>query len=108
MENTETKPKTIVLYGSSDDLFEMEGALHEEWSLFGREHGRIGCSDGTLIERKYEGNWRLSIKHAGPGFLSHIPAVGDQREHDQPYKNCTSYSDLVILDAEKVSWVLCE
>lgn len=53
----------IRIYGSSDDLIEIEGDISEEFTLSGDESGYIGLSDGTLLSVVYgpDGDWLFSI-----------------------------------------------
>lgn len=98
----------ITIYGSSDDLIEIEGDIREEFTAGtqyddGREGtgGYLACSDGTLIEMSYkdDGIWHANILNKGSAFKEHIilPLDADP-DGDE-------YSDKIILDG-KVTWIL--
>lgn len=56
----------VEVYGSSDDLIELEGDIREEWS---NDDGYIVFSDGTLLSVLYEasGFWRIHVLTLGDG-----------------------------------------
>jgi len=73
--------KELLIYGSSDDLIELDGVISEE------------CG-----ERK------VSNLQKGSGFKQLIESVGDEKEHSGEYSNCSSYSDIVC-SPDVVDWV---
>lgn len=77
------------IYGASDDLIEIEGDIREEFSApaWGDNEGRflVAASDGTLIEVRYEGIWRITVIHQGSGIWTHDPnpLCDDERYSDR-------------------------
>ena len=95
------------IYGASDDLVEIEGAISEEANPPSGMKVSITASDGTkgTIVFADSGNWEIELKEKGSKFLGHIRAVGDDAEHIFPDAvGCSSYSDVLILD-EGIEWV---
>jgi hypothetical protein len=92
------------IYGASDDLIEIDGAINEEIDCYSTaEKGlKITCSDGTTGKISYDGEWKIKLKHTGDKFLAHafVPAFG---EHSDEAKGCTTYSDVLVL--ENIEWV---
>jgi hypothetical protein len=90
----------ITVYGSSDDLIEIEGDIEEEfnWYSEGPEEERyLAFSDGTLLSVCYDedGIWRL--KRLVSGLSNFIKEEGDV-ENDTP--------DKITLDGIDIKWVL--
>ena len=55
--------KTITIYGASDDLIELEGAIRDEISPCNEdEPTRLAFSDGTVLSVAYDadGCWRIN------------------------------------------------
>ena len=93
--------KELLIYGASDDLIELDGVISEEC---GTEKAKIECSDGTKFNLEYTGEWKVSNLQKGSGFKQLIESVGDEKEHNGEYFNCSSYSDIVVL-SDVVDWV---
>lgn len=55
--------KRVTIYGSSDDLIEIEGAIEDEFNVSGDHSHCLAFSDGTLLEIIYTnaGFWRISV-----------------------------------------------
>lgn len=91
------------IYGTSDDLIEVEGAYRGEVGCFGTDDRDKGVliivSDGTLLEVKYgkndSGIWGINVIKKGSCFHS-IELCDDE--------DATPYSDVVILHGE-IKWV---
>lgn len=65
----------IKIYGSSDDLIEIDGDIRGEFYLQNSdENSYLGLSDGTLISVLYDsdGIWRFNVLRKG---LSNIKKV---------------------------------
>ncbi len=96
------------IYGASDDLIEIEGAISDEANVYLKTNERINflVSDGTKgrIENDSEGIWRFEILSTGNKFLSKVLAVGEDAKHIGEASGCSSYSDVIILD-EGVEWI---
>ena len=72
------------IYGCSDDLIEIEGAITEEFNHYSDEPALLGFSDGTLLEVQYDsdGLWRIRRLAPGTYCFEHKPGsvaddVGD-------------------------------
>jgi hypothetical protein len=94
------------IYGASDDLIEIEGAISEELDCYD-EKLKLVFSDGTVIETKYDhgGQWRLKVLEVGSKLLRHVPAVGDDQVHIEEHsEEVPNYSDFIILD-DGIEWM---
>lgn len=106
----------ILIYGASDDLVEVEGAIREEFSYGDdeAEHDLLAFSDGTLLSIKYanDGCWRIGRLVAGDADYQHRPAAGADEDHDGDDGSSSStppsYSDVVTLTrhTEEPMWVV--
>ncbi len=96
------------IYGASDDLIEMEGAISDEANAYLKTNERINfsVSDGTRgkIENDSEGIWRFEIISTGNKFISKILAVGEDTKHIGEATGCSSYSDVILLN-EGIEWI---
>lgn len=59
------------IYGTSDDLIEVEGDIYDEFGAWGGTH--VKCSDGTILKFEYspdhcDGIWKASIIRTGTLF----------------------------------------
>jgi len=87
------------IYGASDDLIEIEGAINEEADHYDATNLPIRCSDGTFAKITYDGEWKINVLVEGDKFLGKIDSVGDDAKHVFPdAEGCTSYSDVLVLD----------
>jgi len=83
------------IYGASDDLIEIEGSLREEFSHMEENPAVLSFSDGTLLEVRYDGIWRISTLHKGSCEIEHDPnSISDDER----------YSDIVTLRGQ-IEWV---
>lgn len=93
------------IYGASDDLVEIDGAVCEEHDCYDHKRPiKITCSDGTIGTIFYGGEWKIKMEYCGTKFLKLIESVGDDGTHENEAKNCTSYSDVLILN-DGIEWV---
>jgi hypothetical protein len=93
------------IYGSSDDLIEIEGQINEEIGCFDHDKPiKFSCSDGTIGTIFYNGMWKIEIKTEGTLIQAVHVTSGDEHEHTGLAKGCTPYSDVLIL-AEGIEWV---
>ena len=55
------------IYGASDDLVEFVGDYHGEVGCYDIKRGLIVCSDGTILEVKYNdiGHWIFTVLNKG-------------------------------------------
>ena len=88
---------TVTVYGSSDDLIEIEGDIQEEfgWQSRGEESRFIAFSDGTVLECKYDGFWRFTLRSRGTASMTKVEATDVD----------TDYSDRVTLTGD-VRWAV--
>lgn len=91
----------ITVYGSSDDLIEIEGDIVEEFGGPWDEETYLGFSDGTLLSIEYtdSGIWR--INRLKEGSASYSKVEGTSSDDD--------YTDKVTLaenGLSKISWVV--
>lgn len=96
------------IYGASDDLIEIEGAISDEVNVYLKDNEKVNfsASDGTKGKISYddEGRWRIEVLDAGSKCRTKIAAVGEDAEHIGDAAGCTSYSDVLILE-EGIEWV---
>lgn len=93
------------IYGCSDDLIEIEGAINDEANHYDATRVKITCSDGTVARITYNGEWKISVEIEGASYLGVVHSVGDDAKHIFPDAvGCTPYSDVLILD-EGIYWV---
>ena len=88
----------VNIYGSSDDLIEVAGAIHEEFYPHGSgDVDYLSFSDGTVLSVEYGkgGFWRINRISVGS-------AAYRKTEGDDPNDN---YSDQVYLDGN-IEWVV--
>ena len=93
------------IYGASDDLIEIEGAISEEANHYDAKDVLIEASDGTKAKISYNGEWKINVEVKGSKYLGLIYSVGDDASHIfDDAVGCTSYSDVLVLD-EGIDWV---
>lgn len=87
---------TVTVYGASDDLIEVDGAIREEWSWYKDEaqEAFLAFSDGTVLAICYgandEGFWR--IRRVAIGSAEYALVEGKDVDDD--------YSDKATLTGE--------
>lgn len=80
---------TVTVYGASDDLIEVEGAIREEFSAYDEEDGvYLAFSDGTVLHVQYDddGLWRIALSARGAATYQHTPAVDDRENYSDRVK----------------------
>ena len=92
---------TVTVYGSSDDLIEIEGDLREEFSFYSEDDddGRLlGFSDGTMLRARYDkdGVWRFTLVHKG---------TAEMEKQEAPANDEENYSDRITLTGD-IEWVM--
>lgn len=94
------------IYGSSDDLLEIDGPLISDEANEIDEPFHVSCSDGTMGIFTYEdsGEWKCKVLRQGTLFIELIQSVGDDKEHAGNAEGCTSYSDVLVV-REPLSWI---
>lgn len=90
--------KTIVVYGASDDLIEIEGAIHDEFSPSDDGPTKLAFSDGTVLSVVYDddGCWRVNRVAEGSAKMEKVDAEGSDTEN---------YSDRVTLTGD-IRWMV--
>ena len=91
----------VKVYGSSDDLIEVEGDVSEEFNHYSGDDAEprfLAFSDGTVLRIAYEkdGCWRSSPVAKGSAVYAHEPAIDSEGDN---------YSDVATLDGD-VRWVV--
>lgn len=93
--------RTIV-YGASDDLIEIDGAIREEFNP-NDEPSYLGFSNGVVLKVTYdnEGIWRIQPR-ANHHLVTIDFAIGDEAPRRED--GSSGYSDRATM--EDVSWVV--
>lgn len=101
-----TKDYCNRIYGASDDLLEIDGALIEDEVNVIDKPFHIKCADGTIATFTYDdnGEWKCNVKAKGINFIEVISSVGDDGEHEGNAIDCTSYSDVLVI-REPLQWI---
>lgn len=88
---------TITVYGASDDLIEVEGAISEEFTAIGAMPRLLAFSDGTVLRVTYGDVWRIAPVSLGASSvdIQHAP------EDDEEVR-----SDRATLTGD-IRWVVC-
>lgn len=86
----------ILVYGSSDDLIEIDGDWQEEFNVY-EFPVFLALSDGTLLRVDFDGEWDIWIKR-GDGHVT--------KAYDHNFEQAPDYSDVFYSDAE-ITHVLC-
>lgn len=90
---------TVTVYGASDDLIEIEGAIREEFTYENEADGDlIALSEGTVLRVRYDrdGVWRITPVATGQAVVTITPAVSGDDDN---------YSDRAEV-AGDVRWVV--
>lgn len=97
--------KKTVVYGASDDLIEVGGAISEEWAQYNAKNILITCSDGTTARIGYDGNWHITVKTTGLLFDKIVNGNPAEDPHtDEDCKECSPYSDVLVMKAG-LEWI---
>jgi|SRR6478609_3629457 len=94
------------IYGASDDLIEIEGAVTEEVNVYLKENQKVNflASDGTSGKISYDGEWHIEVINAGDKYKIRTTSVGDDAVHGGDAAGCSGYSDVLILN-DGIDWV---
>jgi hypothetical protein len=102
---------TTRIYGSSDDLIEIEGEdVEGEVGFYGTDEDSsagvlLVCSDGTLLAAKYgkggRGIWGLTIFEEG-SLLSGVETCND--EDADPYSDVATFQDGLTWVIQASEW----
>lgn len=96
------------IYGASDDLIEIDGAISDEVNVYLKdgEKVKISASDGTNATIEYDdnGEWKIEVLDAGNKCQKKIVSVGDEAQHGGEAKGTTSYSDVLIFE-DGIEWI---
>ena len=93
------------IYGYSDDLVEIEGAITDEHDCYDHKRPiKITVSDGTDATIFYDGEWKINVKFAGAKYIKKVDRVGDDGKHIDDAADCSSYSDVLFFD-DGIEWI---
>lgn len=91
------------LYGASDDLIEIDGAITDEIGHYGEGAIKFEASDGTKGTIKYDGDWLINLDHIGNlAHKIHLPP-GEDKDHEDAdlkkigvpgYSACVEFNDI--------------
>lgn len=94
------------IYGASDDLIELEGALRDELNPpYNKpayldvvdEAGRVLAHVKAEYDPDGSGCWRLTAAATLAGEITHHPARGEDAEPREDEHGCPNYSDMVTV-----------
>lgn len=90
--------KTVTVYGASDDLIEIEGAIRDEISPSDEKPAKLAFSDGTVLSVVYDedGCWRVNRVAEGSAKMEKVAAEGPDTDN---------YSDRVTLTGD-IRWMV--
>lgn len=94
--------KRLEVYGASDDLIEVEGAVQEEFGGYSRDDKEflLVVSDGTVLGLKYggEGVWNIRLVATGKGSKVTVATAIDTGDDN---------TDRATIEAEDpIKWVV--
>ncbi|MBT8161040.1 MULTISPECIES: hypothetical protein [Arthrobacter] len=71
----------IIIYGASDDLIEVEGAISEEFDCSGKWEGVLESPDGWRlgVTAKFTGEWEIAVVASGEGWYPDWPIQFTER-----------------------------
>ena len=94
------------IYGSSDDLVQIEGAVCEEHGDYSQAKKGIPffVSDGTEGSITYNGKWTIDLTKKGKKVMEIIKSVGNDERHQGEAEDCSPYSDVLVLK-NGIEWV---
>lgn len=90
----------VTLYGSSDDLIEVEGVMREEWWAKDEDYGDlVFLSCGAVLRIRFtdEGVWRIEVITTPDGVTVTVDTA--------PADDDDNYSDRATVTAESITWV---
>lgn len=94
----------ITIYGSSDDLIEIEGDVTEEFYAKESEPNYLGFSNGVLARIEYndDGEWAIRVLHKPKNVGTSIFFVGDSAITESGRYN--DYTDVLCIE-DSIDWV---
>ncbi|HRP30483.1 MAG TPA: hypothetical protein PKV73_01260 [Agriterribacter sp.] len=94
------------IWGASDDLLEIDGALIEDEVNTPNRPYTVRASDGTHAIFYYndDGEWKCDVKKKGLGFIEVVTSVGHDGVHTNYAEGCSPYSDVLFI-REPLSWI---
>lgn len=95
---------SVIIYGASDDLIEVEGDIREEFYALEEPTNYIGLSNGSVVSITYDddGFWRIRPIAVVDSVIIR-PARGDDEPADAD--GCPGYSDKAEITGD-IRWVL--
>jgi hypothetical protein len=89
---------SVTVYGASDDLIEIEGAICDELGCDMGETVKLAFSDGTVLSVTYDadGCWRVTRVAEGEAKMEKVEAEGPDTDN---------YSDRVTLTGD-IRWTV--
>jgi len=92
-------PETRI-YGQSDDLIEVEGAVREEFYANYNEDTLLVFSNGVVVGISYDGEWKITVEASPDGASVEVqPAPVD-------YEGVRDYTDMATVETEEpVRWI---
>lgn len=92
--------KTLKIYGCSDDLIEMEGAISDEYGVIWGKPTFFRFTNGALVKADYStGEWQITLEEPGDCIPMVRIQAGSHADDTAP-----DYSDILVLQANE--WVL--
>ncbi len=95
-----SKADSVTIYGASDDLIEVEGALGEEFNFCSNDDDEkryLTFSDGTVLSAQYDGDGIWRFNRLANGTATYEKTEGTDPDGD--------YTDRVTLTGD-LRWVL--
>jgi hypothetical protein len=95
---------STTIYGASDDLIEVDGAIREEFNPSDGEPSYLAFSNGVVLKVTYddEGMWRIQPR-ANAHLVTVDFAIGE--DADRREDGSSGYSDRATM-TDPVSWVV--
>lgn len=88
----------VTIYGASDDLIEVEGAIREEFNPRNDEMSYLAFSDGTVLSAEYGKGGIWHIRRVAQGTAEYERVESTDPESD--------YTDRVVLRGPGLSWIV--
>jgi hypothetical protein len=96
----------IKVYGSSDDLIEIDGDIYEE---FNTDAGILLFSDGTLLQIHFNtlGLWKINVHRQGDAHIhwAHVASNPNSDNHSDVVHLIGGNIEFVAL-VEQMAWAL--
>lgn len=91
---------SVLVYGASDDLVELDGDVYEEFNCVSGK-AKLAFSNGVLLKLKYDGVWRITVL-AGESLVAHFPSRGEDAGNDE--EGVPGYSEKAYVTGP-IEWV---